>query len=101
MLLPISRSLASNPRLLMLDESLGAPGCTLRDRLLVELRPATPFAARFLGMSNILSGSIISLDPPVIETRPAFEIPGLDCAARAGQPVRAVIGPEAGVIVDV
>ena len=58
----------------MLDESLGAPGCTLRDRLLVELRPATPFAARFLGMSNILSGSIISLDPPVIETRPAFEI---------------------------
>jgi len=111
----LARSLAPNPRLLMLDEPLGALDRTLRDQLLVELRsilkqlgqtaiyvthdqmeafavadrvalmragrieqagtpealylrPATPFAARFLGMSNILSGSINSLDPPVIET---------------------------------
>ncbi len=99
----LARSLAPRPRLLMLDEPIGALDRTLRDRLLEELRrilaqvgvtvlyvthdqseafaiadrvvlmyqgrvvqigtpeevykrPATPWAARFLGMNNLLPG---------------------------------------------
>ncbi len=100
----LARSLAPRPRLLMLDEPLGALDRTLRERLIQELndilrrleqtaiyvthdqeeaftladrvvvmnagrveqigtpleiyrRPATPFVARFLGMSNWLTGT--------------------------------------------
>ncbi len=139
----LARSLAPNPRLLMLDEPLGALDRTLRDQLLVELRsilkqlgqtaiyvthdqleafavadrvvlmnagrieqvgapealylrPATPFAARFLGMTNILPGVIRSLNPTVIETvvgalHPAQTPAGL----AAGEEVQLVIRPEA------
>ncbi len=138
----LARSLAPNPRLLMLDEPLGALDRTLRDQLLLELRdilkhlnqtavyvthdqveafavadrvalmregrieqvgtpealylhPISPFAARFLGMSNILSGRIHSLEPPRIQTplgllQPAELPPGL----RQGDPVELVIRPE-------
>jgi ABC-type Fe3+/spermidine/putrescine transport system ATPase subunit len=102
----LARSLAPSPRLLMLDEPLGALDRALRERLLDELRvilkrvgvtsiyvthdqaeafaiadwlvlmnagrveqqgrpeevyrhPATPFAARFLGLSNLIAGHVI------------------------------------------
>ena len=138
----LARSLAPSPRLLMLDEPLGALDRTLRDQLLVELRsilkqlgqtaiyvthdqmeafsvadrvvlmnqgrieqtgtpeelylhPASPFAARFLGMTNILSGQIISLTPPVIET-PAGRLQPADTPAgrSPGDTVQLVIRPE-------
>jgi len=138
----LARSLAPSPRLLMLDEPLGALDRTLRDQLLVELRsilkqlgqtaiyvthdqmeafavadrvvlmnqgrieqtgtpeelylhPASPFAARFLGMTNILSGQIISLTPPVIET-PAGRLQPADAPAgrSPGDTVQLVIRPE-------
>jgi ABC-type Fe3+/spermidine/putrescine transport system ATPase subunit len=102
----LARSLAPNPRLLMLDEPLGSLDRALRERLMNELRailksvgvtaiyvthdqqeafaiadrvivmetghkvqedtpegiyrhPATPFVARFLGMTNLLSGTVV------------------------------------------
>ncbi len=103
----LARSLAPNPRLLMLDEPLGSLDRTLRERLMNELRailksvgvtaiyvthdqqeafaiadrviviqegckvqedipqgiyghPATPFVARFLGMTNLLPGTVVA-----------------------------------------
>ena len=138
----LARSLAPNPRLLMLDEPLGALDRTLRDQLLVELRsilkqlgqtaiyvthdqveafavadrvvlmregrieqvgkpeelyrhPISPFAAHFLGMENILTGHIVSLDSPIIAT-PVGQLqaeiapPGL----QVGDQVQLVIRPE-------
>jgi len=142
----LARSLAPNPRLLMLDEPLGALDRTLRDQLLIELRdilkhlgqtaiyvthdqmeafavadrvvlmregrieqvgtpealyrrPVSPFAARFLGMTNILSGTVLSLSPPRIDTpagllQPAQLPPGLE----EGQPATLVIRPEAATV---
>lgn len=101
----LARSLAPQPRLLMLDEPLGSLDRTLRERLMIELRrilkrmdqtalyithdqeeafavadrvvllragrvaqigppqeiyhrPASPFAARFLGLTNLFSGKV-------------------------------------------
>ena len=138
----LARSLAPNPRLLMLDEPLGALDRTLRDQLLVELRvilkklgqtavyvthdqmeafavadrvvlmnqgrieqvgapeelylrPASPFAARFLGMTNILSGTVASLRPALIETKIGHLQPaGLPAGLSAGERVQLVIRPE-------
>ena len=112
----LARSLAPNPRLLMLDEPLGSLDRALRERLMNELRailksvgvtaiyvthdqqeafaiadrvivmeagrkvqedtpqgiyrhPATPFVARFLGMTNLLPGTVIeSGDELVVQT---------------------------------
>ncbi len=138
----LARSLAPNPRLLMLDEPLGALDRTLRDQLLVELRsilkqlgqtavyvthdqmeafavadrvalmragrieqvgtpealylrPVSPFAARFLGMSNILAGTIVSLAPPLIDTPVGRLQPAaLPAGLRPGDAVQLVIRPE-------
>ena len=139
----LARSLAPSPRLLMLDEPLGALDRTLRDQLLVELRqilkglnqtaiyvthdqmeafavadrvilmreghieqqgspedlylhPATPFAARFLGMTNILTAQVKAIHPPQLKTpigplQPAHLPPSL----HPGDTVQLVIRPEA------
>jgi ABC-type Fe3+/spermidine/putrescine transport system ATPase subunit len=118
----LARSLAPQPRLLMLDEPLGSVDRTLRERLMVELRqilrrmrqtalyithdqeeafaladrvvliragrveqvgspqemyrrPASLFAARFLGLTNLLPGEAFSADGrPAVRT-PVGEIP--------------------------
>jgi ABC-type Fe3+/spermidine/putrescine transport system ATPase subunit len=138
----LARSLAPSPRLLMLDEPLGALDRTLRERLLDELRailtrvgvtslyvthdqaeafaianwlvlmndgrieqqgppeavyrqPATRFAARFLGLSNLIDGRVISreqhtllLETPLGRLRATSD--AQPCAA-----VTLVIRPEA------
>jgi len=109
----LARSLAPNPRLLMLDEPLGSLDRALRERLMNELRailksvgvtaiyvthdqqeafaiadriivmdrgrkvqedtpeglyrhPATPFVARFLGMTNLLTGTVVSSEEELV-----------------------------------
>jgi len=111
----LARALAPRPRLLMLDEPLGALDRNLREQLILELRgllkstkipaiyvthdqeeaftiadrlvllndgkvaqsgtpdevyhhPASPWVARFLGLNNILSGKVISLQPLQVST---------------------------------
>ncbi len=111
----LARALVPRPRLLMLDEPLGALDRTLREQLTEELHqllhatgipavyvthdqeeafaiadrlvllhdgkveqkgsppevyshPATPWAARFLGMANLLPGEILSSQPFVVQT---------------------------------
>ena len=138
----LARSLAPNPRLLMLDEPLGALDRTLRDQLLgalreilqqlgqtalyvthdqmeafavadrvalmrdgrieqlgtpeaLYLRPVSPFAARFLGMENILPGTINSLNPAIIETPVGvLQAATLPAGTAAGDAVQLVIRPE-------
>jgi len=141
----LARSLAPNPRLLMLDEPLGALDRTLRERLLDELRailkrvgvtsiyvthdqseafaiadrlvlmnagrveqqgppaqvyrqPATIFAARFLGLNNLVAGQVhaveensVILDTAIGRVRSA----AAQFSARPGDLVTAVIRPEA------
>jgi ABC-type Fe3+/spermidine/putrescine transport system ATPase subunit len=144
----LARSLAPSPRLLMLDEPLGALDRILRDRLMVDLRrilktvgvttlyvthdqeeafavadqvlimqagqivqrgtpedvyrrPATPFVARFLGLSNLVPGQVIGVAPLLVET-PIGRLQ-LDAEAAAqpsfvGDRVTALIRPEAASI---
>ena len=139
----LARSLAPSPRLLMLDEPLGALDRTLRDQLLVELRsilkqlgqtaiyvthdqleafavadrvalmnagrieqagtpealylhPASVFAARFMGMTNILSGTVNSLNPPAVETPLGIlRLADMPAHLRPGDALQIVIRPEA------
>lgn len=144
----LARSLAPEPRLLMLDEPLGSLDRTLRDQLLSELRqllqqlrqtalyvthdqleafaladrivlmhkgrieqqasptelylrPASPFAARFLGFKNFLSGEITALEPaPRITTTLGVLQPiSLSPAMAIGDTVSLVIRPEGANVV--
>ena len=142
----LARSLAPNPRLLMLDEPLGALDRALRERLLDELRvilkrvgvtsiyvthdqseafaiadqlvlmraglieqqgppeqvyrhPATVFAARFLGLGNLVEGRVREIEQPGVllldSALGSMRAAGVLTAARPGDQVTIVIRPEA------
>ncbi len=59
------------------------------------LRPASPFVARFLGMTNILSGELLQREPPQVRTPLGLlhlaQVPG---AFRPGDSLTLVIRPE-------
>jgi ABC-type Fe3+/spermidine/putrescine transport system ATPase subunit len=142
----LARSLAPSPRLLMLDEPLGALDRALRERLLDDLRailkrvgvtsiyvthdqdeafaiadwlvllnagrieqqgrpeqvyrhPATAFAARFLGLTNLVAGQVREVEPTgaaLIDT-PLGALRAADRQAEAqpGSPATVVLRPEA------
>jgi ABC-type Fe3+/spermidine/putrescine transport system ATPase subunit len=142
----LARSLAPSPRLLMLDEPLGALDRALRERLLDDLRailkrvgvtsiyvthdqaeafaiadwlvlmnagrieqqgrpeqvyrhPATAFAARFLGLTNLVVGQVREVEPTgaaLLDT-PLGAIRAADrlAEAQAGEPATVVLRPEA------
>jgi ABC-type Fe3+/spermidine/putrescine transport system ATPase subunit len=141
----LARSLAPSPRLLMLDEPLGALDRALRERLLDELRailtrvgvtslyvthdqaeafaiadwlvlmndglieqqgppeavyrqPATRFAARFLGLSNLVDGRLIAREQhtQLVET-PLGRIRATG-ESQPGAAVTLVIRPEAATL---
>lgn len=146
----LARSLAPQPRLLMLDEPLGALDRLLRDRLMDELRqilkrlgmttlyvthdqeeafavadrvlimrageivqrgapedvyrcPATPFVARFLGLTNLVPGHVVEAAPLMVDTRLGrlrATADGVESLRAAGQPVTVLIHPEAARVVD-
>jgi ABC-type Fe3+/spermidine/putrescine transport system ATPase subunit len=145
----LARSLAPSPRLLMLDEPLGALDRALRERLLDDLRailkrvgvtsiyvthdqaeafaiadqlvlmnagqieqqgppervyrrPATAFAARFLGLSNLIAGHVLAREPAgsvLIETSVGrLRAPATAFGGDAGDRVMLVIRPEAAAL---
>ncbi len=138
----LARALVPRPRLLMLDEPLGALDRTLREQLTEELhqllhatgipaiyvthdqeeafaiadrlvllhdgqveqkgpppevysRPATPWAARFLGMVNLLPGQVAASEPFEVQT-PLGRL-RVDCpvsgALAPGRPVTLLLRP--------
>ena len=138
----LARSLAPSPRLLMLDEPLGALDRALRERLLDELRailtrvgvtslyvthdqaeafaiadwlvlmndgqieqqgppeavyrqPATRFAARFLGLANLIEGRVIAREQHTLLIDTALGRLHTSGDAQAGAAVTLVIRPEA------
>jgi ABC-type Fe3+/spermidine/putrescine transport system ATPase subunit len=142
----LARSLAPNPRLLMLDEPLGALDRALRERLLDDLRailkrvgvtsiyvthdqaeafaiadwlvlmnagrieqqgrpeavyrrPVSAFAARFLGLANLVAGTVLDVEPAgaVLLDTPLGRLSAADWASgtRLGDQVIAVLRPEA------
>ncbi len=140
----LARSLAPQPKLLMLDEPLGALDRQLREELMIELRrilkaarltsiyvthdqqeafavadrvavmnagrieqldrppdlyarPATEFVARFLGMPNVIRGTVLSTAAhvAVIDTPLGLLHAATDHALAIDQAVTVLIRPEA------
>jgi ABC-type Fe3+/spermidine/putrescine transport system ATPase subunit len=138
----LARSLAPSPRLLMLDEPLGALDRALRERLLDELRtilkrvgvtslyvthdqaeafaiadwlvlmnsgrieqqgppeavyrqPATRFAARFLGLANLIDGHVIAREQNMLRVETPLGRLRADGDAQPGAAATLVIRPEA------
>ncbi len=143
----LARSLAPQPKLLMLDEPLGALDRQLREELMIELRrilkaaqltsiyvthdqaeafavadrvavmqagrieqvdtpqriyaqPATEFVARFLGMPNLISGTVLSCaaGAAVINTPIGLLHAAVDRSLPVGQAVTLLIRSEAATI---
>lgn len=144
----LARSLAPNPRLLMLDEPLGSLDRILRDRLMVELRhilkdvgltalyvthdqeeafavadqvlimqagqivqrgapeavyrrPATPFVARLLGLTNLIPGEVAGVEPLCVETsvgRLQLDSDGTGPSVHIGDNVTILARPEAAFV---
>ncbi|MAT42583.1 MAG: Fe3+/spermidine/putrescine ABC transporter ATP-binding protein [Anaerolineaceae bacterium] len=143
----LARSLAPQPRLLMLDEPLGALDRTLREQLMQELRevlhqtqiptiyvthdqeeaftigdrlillnqgkivqegspqqvydfPKNSWVAAFLGLTNLVKGTVVEEKSPVVETAlGSFVVkPPLDFALAPGSPVTLLIRPQAAEI---
>jgi ABC-type Fe3+/spermidine/putrescine transport system ATPase subunit len=66
----------------------GAPQAVYR-------RPASSWVARFLGLTNLLPGRVVALDPPQVDT-PLGRVPvPADTNLAAGQAVSLLIRPEA------
>jgi ABC-type Fe3+/spermidine/putrescine transport system ATPase subunit len=67
----------------------------------VYRRPATPWVARFLGLTNLITGRVIARQPLRIETPIGTLSPAGTAPAAGGEFVTILIRPEAAKIADV
>ncbi len=61
----------------------------------VYQRPATPWVARFLGLTNLIAGRVVALDPPLVDTQLGrFALAEVE-KVTVGEEVTILIRPEA------